>query len=61
MDMKFGAWNVRSMYRVVAGENTKYVSRISYWECRRSDGMEVTPNQQVNIHFSVEGGMRIMN
>jgi hypothetical protein len=30
-------------------------------EYRRSDGTEVALNQQANIHFSMERGMRIMN
>jgi hypothetical protein len=30
-------------------------------EYRRSDGTEMAPNQQVNIHFSMESRMRIMN
>jgi hypothetical protein len=28
---------------------------------RRSDGTGAALNQQVNIHFSLESGMRIMN
>jgi hypothetical protein len=66
MDMKLGAWNVRStcMYRAgslrpVEEEILKY--NLDYWEYRRSDGTEVAPNQQVNIHFSTERVMRIMN
>jgi hypothetical protein len=31
------------------------------WECVRSDGMQVTLNQQENTHFSREREMRIMN
>jgi hypothetical protein len=30
-------------------------------EYRRLDGAGVAPNQQANIHFSMEGGMRIMS
>jgi hypothetical protein len=31
------------------------------WEYRRSDEAEVALNQQTNIYFSMERGMRIMN
>jgi hypothetical protein len=34
---------------------------LDFWEYRRSDGREVGLNQQVNIHFCMERGMRIMN
>jgi hypothetical protein len=54
MDMRFGTWNVRSMYR--AGSLRAVAN-----EYRRSDGTEVAPNPQTNIHFSMERGMRIMN
>jgi hypothetical protein len=33
--------------------------RIKDWEYRRSDGTQVAPNQQANIRFSMERGMRI--
>jgi hypothetical protein len=46
MDMRFGTWNVRSLYR--AGS-------------LMTAGKEVAPNQQANIHSSMEKGMRIMN
>jgi hypothetical protein len=64
MDMRFGIWNVRSMYRAgslraVAEEISKY--NLVLWEYRRSDGMEVALNQQANIHFSMEKEMKIMN
>jgi hypothetical protein len=62
--MRFGTWNVRSMYRAdllkaVAEEISKY--KLYLLEYRRSDGAEVAPNQQANIHFSMERGMGIMN
>jgi hypothetical protein len=53
MNMRFGTWDVRSLYRkglltTVAKEKAKY-------------GTELAPNQQANIHFSMERGLRIMN
>jgi hypothetical protein len=64
MDMRFGMWNVRSLYRAgwlmtVAKEISKY--KLDLVEYRKSDGTEVAPSQQANIHFSMERGMRIMN
>jgi hypothetical protein len=60
IDMRFGTWNVRNVFRpvllrAVMEEILKYKLDL------RSDGMEVAPNQQVNIHFSMERGMKIMN
>jgi hypothetical protein len=52
MDMRFGTWNVRSMYRVgLLRTVAEDISNISYmWsEYRRSDGTEVALNQQANI------------
>jgi hypothetical protein len=43
----------------VAKEISKY--KLDLWEYGRSDGTEVASNQQVNKHFSMETGMRIMN
>jgi hypothetical protein len=51
MGMGFATWNVRRMYRAVAEEISK---NEIFWEYR-SDGIEVAPNQQANIHFSMEG------
>jgi hypothetical protein len=64
MDMIFCTWNVRSTYRagllrVVGEEISKY--NIDLVGVQRSDGMEVALNEQVNIHFSMEKGMNIMN
>jgi hypothetical protein len=58
MGMKLGTWNVRSLYR--AG-SLMTIARFSGREYRRSDGTEVSPIQQANMHFSMERGMRIMN
>jgi hypothetical protein len=57
MDMRFGTWNVRNMYRagllrIMAEEISKY--QLDLMEYRRSDGTEVAPNQQASIHFSME-------
>jgi hypothetical protein len=60
MDMRFGTWNVRSMYRagslrVVGEEMSKYkLDLMGVQEYRRSDGMEMALNEQANIHFSME-------
>jgi hypothetical protein len=62
--MRFGTWNVRSMHRAVSLRAvTKEISKykLDLMEVRRSDGKEVAPNQQTNIHFPMERGMRIMN
>jgi hypothetical protein len=60
MDMRFGMWNVRSMYR--AGSLRDLGEEMSkYREYRRSDGMEVALKEQANIHFSMEKVMKIMN
>jgi hypothetical protein len=62
--MRFGTWNVRSMYRpgllrAVEEEISKY--KLDLVGDRRSDGTEVALNEQVNIHFSMEKGMKIVN
>jgi hypothetical protein len=63
MNMRFGTWKARCIEQVHSGQWQKKPQNISYikWEYRRSDGTEVAPNQQVNIHLSMDGGMRIMN
>jgi hypothetical protein len=55
MDMRFGTWNVRSMYR--AGSLRAVEEEISKYKL---DGTEVALNQQANIRFSMEKGMKIM-
>jgi hypothetical protein len=62
MDMRFGTWNVRSLYR--AGLLITLVKGIPECELELvgvQDGSEVAPNQQANIQFSIEKGMTIMN
>jgi hypothetical protein len=49
---------VNNSFMAVAKE-IKY--KLDLWEYRRSDGAKVAPNQRVNIHFSMERGIRIMN
>jgi hypothetical protein len=61
---EIGTWNVRSMHmtgslRAVVEEISKY--KLDLVKYRRSDGKKVALNQQANIHFSMERGMRIMN
>jgi uncharacterized protein YodC (DUF2158 family) len=64
MDMRFGTWNVISMYRAgplmaVAEEISKcQFDLVGVQEVRW--GAEVALNQRENIHYSMEGGMRIM-
>jgi hypothetical protein len=53
MDVRFGMWNVGSMYKAgslrVAGEEIlKYK-------------LDLVGVQEANIHFSMERGMKIMN
>jgi hypothetical protein len=64
MDMRFGTWNVWSLYRIgslrtVVRELGKY--KLTYWVYRRSDGRRVVLNRQRIIHFSIDRGMRIIN
>jgi hypothetical protein len=54
-------WNIKSLYgasslKTGAKGLSKYMLKY-----KRSDGTNVAPNQQVNICFSLERGMRIMN
>jgi hypothetical protein len=65
MDMRFGTWNVRSLYRTgplmtVAKEISKCKSDLVGVQVS-SAGTEGAPNQQANIRFSMERGMRILN
>jgi hypothetical protein len=62
--MRFGTWNVRSMYRAVLlravwEEISKY--KLDLVGVQWSGGMEVALNEQANIHFSMEKGMEIVN
>jgi hypothetical protein len=45
--------------RAVAEEISKY--KLDLVREYRSEGAEVAQNQQANIHFSMEKGMKIMN
>jgi hypothetical protein len=62
--MRFGTWDVRSLYRTgslttVAKEISKYkLDLVRVQEVRWG---KVARNQQANIHFSKESLMRIMN
>jgi exonuclease III len=62
MDMRFGTWNVKSLYR--AGSLTTVARELAKLDLQgvqevRWDRGET--NQQTIIHFSMEKGMRIMN
>jgi hypothetical protein len=63
MDLRFGTWNVRSLYKVVSPmtvlkEVSKYkLDLIGMQVVRRV----VASIRQVNTHFSMERGMRSMN
>jgi exonuclease III len=64
MDMRFGTWNVTSIYR--AGSLRAVVEEITKYKLDLVGVQEITwgeraQNQQANIHFSMERGMRIMN
>jgi ACT domain-containing protein len=64
MDMRLGAWTVRSLYS--AGSLMTVVKEISNYKLdlvgvQEVRGTEVALNQQVTIHFSVERGMKSMN
>jgi hypothetical protein len=48
------------MYRAGTEEISNYKLDL-VWEYRRSNGVEVALNQQENIYFSMERGMRNMN
>jgi hypothetical protein len=64
MDMRFGEWNVRSLYRTgslmtISRELARYkLDLVGVDEVR---GKAVAPNLLENTHFSMERGMRIMN
>jgi hypothetical protein len=64
MDMIFGTWNVRSIYRAgslrVVGEeiSTYKLDSVGVQEVRWDRG---ALNQQANIYFSMGKGIRIMN
>jgi hypothetical protein len=52
--MRFGTWNVRSLYRAgllvtVAKQISKY--KVNLVGVQEVDGTEVALNQQANIHF----------
>jgi hypothetical protein len=54
MDMRFGTWNVRSIYRI--GSLTTVVRKLGTYKLdfgvyRRSDGRSVALNRQRIIHF----------
>jgi hypothetical protein len=55
MGMRFGTWNVRSMYR--AGSLRAVAEEISKYKLDLVGGQEVAQNQKANIHFSMEKGM----
>jgi hypothetical protein len=52
------------MYRAgslrAVAEKSQNITLIE-WEYRKSDGTEMAQNQQPNIRFSMESGMKIMN
>jgi hypothetical protein len=58
MDMRYATWNVRSMYR--AGSLRAVAEEISKYKLNLV-GVQEAQNQQANIHFSMEKGMKITN
>jgi hypothetical protein len=64
MDMRFGMWNVRRLYRAgslmtVSRELSKY--KLDLVECRRSDERVVALNLRENTYCSTKRGMRIIS
>jgi exonuclease III len=59
MDMRFGTWNVRSLCR--AGSLKTVAEELSKYKLDLVGVQEVALNQEMNIHFSMERGMEIMN
>jgi hypothetical protein len=63
MDMRFGTWNIRSLYEVgslmtVLRELSKYkLDLVGVQDYMRT----MAQNQQGNTHFSTERGMRVMS
>jgi exonuclease III len=64
MDMRFGTWNVRSLYRIgslktVARELGKYkLDLMGVQEVRWEKG---GLNGQRNVHFSMDRGMEVIS
>jgi hypothetical protein len=63
--MRFGLWNVRSLYRAgslttVSRELSKYKLDLAGVQKVRWEGSGTEPAPE-NTHFSMERGMRIMN
>jgi hypothetical protein len=63
MDMRFGTWNIRSLYRIgslktVAGELGKYKLDLVGVQVRWEKG---ALNGQRIIHFSMDRGMGIIS
>jgi hypothetical protein len=61
--MRFGTWNVRSLYRAdllktVASDLAKY--NLDAVTVQRSDKMRAVVIQQTIIHFSVEMGLLVI-
>jgi hypothetical protein len=59
MDMKFGTWNIRSLYS--AGSLMTDGKKNIRIKVTMTGSTGVAPNQQAHIHVSVGRGMRIMN
>jgi hypothetical protein len=59
MDMRFGTWNVRSVYRAVAEEISKYKLDLLGVQDVRWNGGGNEPAGEYT--FSMEKGMKIIN
>jgi hypothetical protein len=55
MDMRFGLWNVRSLYR--AGSLMTVLRELASYKLHLFSGRAVALNLQENTHFSMEKGM----
>jgi hypothetical protein len=61
MDIRFGTWNERNLYRADLFVTVlKELSEYMFSGGTRGHMGQVAPNQQANVHFSMESGMRIM-
>jgi hypothetical protein len=66
--IRFGTWSARSLYRAGSLINSVAFSPLANYTAERppligevSANFLVAPNQQANIHFSMERVMRIIN
>jgi hypothetical protein len=64
MDMKVGSWNVNASVwdKFTHGSCKRNINiKVRSSEGTRGQMGQVISNQHMNVYFSMEGGMRIMN